>query len=64
MDNILRSFAVVGVDMTEFPPRQFSMAFWGIAPESVAGAVAGAVAAAYEALGHGELEIRIVSITA
>ena len=58
------SFVVVGVDISEFPPRQFSTPFWDIPPESVADSVAGAVAAAYEKLGSGEIEIRIVPITA
>jgi hypothetical protein len=62
MENV--SFVVVGVDAANFPPRQFSTAFWEISPESVADAVAGAVAAAYEALGYGGIEIRIVPITA
>ena len=64
MENVVHSFVVVGVDLTEFPPRQFSTPFWEISPESVADAVAGAVAAAYEALGSGEIEIRIIPITA
>jgi len=41
-----------------------STAFWEISPESVADGVAVAVAAAYETLGHGEIEVRIVPITA
>lgn len=62
MENV--SFVVIGVDTLQFPPRQFSTAFWEISPESVADAVAGAVAAAYEALGDGEIEVRIIPITA
>ena len=64
MENVAHSFVVVGVDTSEFPPRQFSTPFWEISPESVADSVAGAVAAAYEKLGSGEIEIRIVPITA
>ena len=64
MENVAYSFVVVGVDTAEFPPRQFSTAFWEISPESVADSVAGAVAAAYENLGSGEIEILIVPITA
>lgn len=63
-ETVAYSFVVVGVDTAEFPPRQFSTAFWEISPESVADSVAGAVAAAYEDLGDGEIEIRIVPITA
>ena len=64
MEDTVHSFVVIGVDMLEFPPKQFSTVFWEISPESVADAVAGAVAAAYEALGSGEIEIRIIPITA
>ena len=63
-ENVAYSFVVVGVYTLQFPPRQFSPAFWEIPPESVADSVAGAVAAAYEKLGSGEIEIRIVPITA
>ena len=62
MENV--SFVVIGVDTSKFPPRQFSTAFWEISPKSVADTVAGAVAAAYEALGSGEIEVRIISIAA
>ena len=62
MENV--AFVVIGVDMAEFPPRQFSTAFWDVSPESVAESVAGAVAAAYEALGVGKLEVLIIPITA
>ena len=64
MENITHSFVVVGVDTSNFPPKQFSTVFWEIPPKSVADYVAGAVAAAYETIGHGEIEIRIVPITA
>jgi len=64
MENVTYSFVVVGVDTSNFPPKQFSTAFWEISQEAVADYVAGAVAAAYETLGHGEIEIRIVPITA
>ena len=64
MENVAHSFVVVGIDVAEFPPRQYSTAFWEIPPESVADAVAGATAVAYEALGSGEIEIRIIPITA
>ena len=64
MENVAYSFVVVGVDTVEFPPRQFSTPFWEIPPKSVADSVAGAVAAAYEALGSGEVEIKIIPITA
>ena len=63
-ETIVYSFVVIGVDTSNFPPRQFSTAFWEISPESVADAVAGAIAVAYEALGVGEIEVRVVSITA
>ena len=64
MEDTVHSFVVIGVDMLEFPPKQFSTAFWEISPESVAESVAVAVAAAYERLGSGEIEIRIIPITA
>ena len=65
MENIIvYSFVVIGLDTSNFPPRQYSAAFWEISPESVADAVAGAIAVAYEALGVGEIEVRVVSITA
>jgi len=64
MGNVTYSFVVVGVDTSNFPPKQFSTACWEIPPEEVADFVAVAVAAAYETLGHGEIEIRIVPITA
>ena len=64
METVAYSFVVVGVDTVEFPPRQFSTAFWEVSPKLVADAVAGAVAAAYEHFGSGEIEIRIIPITA
>ena len=64
MENVAYSFVVVGMDTSNFPPKQFSTVFWELSPESVADFVAGAVATAYEALGHGAIEIRIVPITA
>ena len=64
MGNVTYSFVVVGVDTSNFPPKQFSTAFWEVSQESVADYVAGAVAAAYEALGHGGIGIRIVPIKA
>ena len=64
MEKVTYSFVVVGVDTSNFPPKQFSTAFWEISPESVADFVAGAVAIAYERLGSGGIEIRIVPITA
>ena len=64
MENVAHSFVVVGMDMAEFPPRQYSTAFWEVSSGVVAGFVAGAVAAAYEALGSGEIEIHIIPITA
>ena len=64
MENVTVSFVVVGMDTSNFPPRQFSTAFWEIPGESIADSVAGAVATAYEALGDGEIEIRIIPITA
>ena len=63
-ETIAYNFVVIGVDTLEFPPRQFSTTFWGISPESVADSVAGAVAAAYERLGSGEIEIRIIPMRA
>ena len=63
-ENVAYSFVVVGVDTSQFLPRQFSTPFWEIPPESVANSVAVAVAAAYEKLGSGKIEIRIVPITA
>ena len=63
-ENVAYSFVVVGVYTLQFPPRQFSTAFWEIPPESVADSVAGAVAAAYEKLGSGGVEIKIIPITA
>lgn len=64
MTTVAYSFVVVGVDTVEFPPRQFSTAFWEVSSTLVADAVAGAVAAAYENFGSGEVEIRIIPITA
>lgn len=58
------SFVVVGVDTTDFPPRQYSVPFWGIPSEYITYSVAGAVAAAYEALGHTDIEFRIIPIKA
>ena len=63
-ENVAYSFVVVGMDTSAFPPRQFSTAFWETPPESVADFVAGAVATAYERLGSGAIEIRIIPITA
>ena len=63
-ETIAYSFAVVCVDTSNFPPRQFSTAFWRISPKYVADSIAGAVATAYERLESGELEIRIIPITA
>ena len=63
-ETILYSFVVIGVDTEAFPPRQFSTAFWEIYPEAIAESVAGAVAAAHECLGHGEIKIHILPINA
>ena len=63
-ETVVYSFVVIGVDTSNFPPRQFSTAFWEIPQEAVAGAVAESVAAAYEALGDGGIEVRILPITA
>ena len=64
MEDTVHSFVVIGVDTSEFPPRQFSAAFWEVSPKLVADAVAGAVATAYEHLGCGDIEIRIIPIAA
>ena len=63
-ENVAYSFVVVGMDTSDFPPRQFSTVFWEVPPESVTDSVAEAVAAAYEALGSGGIKIRVVPITA
>ena len=63
-ETIAYSFAVVCVDTSEFPPRQFSTAFWGVSAKCVADSIAGAVATAYKRLDSGELEVRIIPITA
>ena len=62
METVTYSFVVVGVDISEIPPRQFSTPFWEIPPESVADSVAEAVAAVYEALGYGEIKIKIIPL--
>lgn len=64
MEKVTYSFVVVGVDTSEFPPKQFSTAFWEIPQEEVADYVAGAVAAAYETIGHVGIGVHIVPITA
>lgn len=65
MENIeYVSFVVTAVTLDEFPPRTYSAPYWELARDSAPEIIANEIAAAYEKLGVGALDIRVTQITA
>ena len=58
------SFVVTAVTTGEFPPRTYSAPYWEVGFRDVSGIVAGEISRAYENLGVGSLDIRVIPITA
>ena len=58
------SFVVTAVTVEEFPPRTYSAPYWEVARAEVSEIVAGEISKAYESLGVGALDIRVIPITA
>ena len=58
------SFVVTAVTTEEFPPRTYSAPYWEVATTGVSEIVANEVSRAYERLGIGTLDIRVIPITA
>ena len=58
------SFVVAAVTLDEFPPRTYSAAYWELARTVAPEIIANEIAEAYEKLGVGQLDIRVIPITA
>ena len=58
------SFVVTAVTTEEFPPRAYSAPYWEVAKTDVSEIVAGEISKAYESLGTGALDVRVIPITA
>ena len=58
------SFVVTAVTTEEFPPRTYSAPYWEVAKTAAWGIIANEVSRAYEKLGVGTLDIRVIPITA
>ena len=58
------SFVVIAVTTEEFPPRTYSAPYWEVAAASAPEIIAGEISKAYESLGTGALDIRVIPITA
>ena len=58
----LVSFVVVAVTPEEFPPRTYSVAYWDLTESVAKGIIAADIAAAYEKLGVGILDIRVLPL--
>ena len=58
------SFVVTAVTTEEFPPRTYSAPYWEVAKTGVSEIVAKEISRAYEKLGVGTLDIRVIPITA
>ena len=63
-DTSFVSFVVTAVTTEEFPPRTYSAPYWEVAGTAVPEIVANEVSRAYEKLGVGTLDIRVIPITA
>ena len=62
-DNFV-SFVVTAVTTEEFPPRTYSAPYWEVAGTAASEIVANEISRAYEKLGTGTLDIRVIPITA
>ena len=58
------SFVVTAVTTEEFPPRTYSAPYWEVAGTVALEIIANEIAKAYEKLGVGTLDIRVIPITA
>ena len=58
------SFVVTAVTRGEFPPRTYSAPYWELARTVAPEIIANEIAEAYEKLGVGALDIRVIPITA
>ena len=58
------SFVVTAVTTEEFPPRTYSAPYWEVAGTVASEIVANEISRAYEKLGVGTLDIRVIPITA
>ena len=63
-DPNLVSFVVTAVTTEEFPPRTYSAPYWEVANTDVPELVANEASRAYEKLGVGTLDIRVIPIIA
>ena len=57
------SFVVVAMTTEEFPPRTYSVPYWELAETVALEVIATAIAEAYEKLGVGALDIRVIPIS-
>ena len=58
------SFVVTAVTTEEFPPRTYSAPYWEVTKTAALELIANELAKAYEKLGVGTLDIRVIPITA
>jgi hypothetical protein len=58
------SFVVTAVTTNEFPPRTYSAPYWELARTVATEIISNEIAEAYEKLGVGALDIRVIPITA
>ena len=58
------SFVVTAVTLDEFPPRTYSAPYWELSRAVAPEVIANEIAVAYEKLGVGALEVRVMPITA
>ena len=58
------SFVVVAMTTEEFPPRTYSAPYWELAETVAPDVIAAEIAEAYEKLGVGALDIRVIPISA
>ena len=58
------SFVVTAITTEEFPPRTYSVPYWEVTKTDALEFIANALAEAYEKLGTGTLDIRVIPITA
>ena len=63
-DSKFLSFVVTAVTTGEFPPRTYSAPYWELAETVALEIIANEIAEAYEKLGVGTLDIRVIPITA
>ena len=63
-DQNVVSFVVTAGTTEEIPPRTYSAPYWEVAKTDAPGIIAGEISRAYESLGVGALDIRVIPITA